>query len=608
MKTPNKELHIYITGPSHHGIHQFFQAFDFVGKGEKEVKLNTIDFRRHVVSHCIQGIIRLVDIVEDVKEDNEIIPFDITPLIKVLESSKTMQRLHTSIDIKMDPAWKELMTLIQDIWFNPIIQKYNCPPYHEDIHFLSYLIPHMSKFLSVEYIPTINDLYYCPPISPIQMSQFIHNDVNIYLSTWNPPPTLDMNQIQLGNPSIIIIPVLLDNYCFVEPEGNCLLRVISTLKRITTTTDHPFESKGMYIFLIKKHFDELIKRYPLKNCFPEYDGSISEINFIKQQFKFSKPFMTGEVGIIVSNIPDPNSLLKIPRAIYPVIEKEAKLKNEKINVNEEKESFKVFNYQFKESKKVKCITGMISLQGKRPTNEDTEIVKDKIKKDKIKFGLYAVFDGHGGSGTSQAAISVVEEELMKSELMKKKMYEEMMNEIFSKSDKILCNTVYDNSGCTAAVVLVIGRFLICANVGDSEVLVISEGKQYEVLSVQHKAKLPDEKKRITSLGVPVYGGRVYGSLAVSRSLGDKQYKGGRGAVISTPHVKVYEMTKKDKAFVISCDGIYETLNYDDVVDWVITGMKLNKAPTIIAENIAMDALEKGSKDNVSVIVSLLKWK
>ncbi len=69
------------------------------------------------------------------------------------------------------------------------------------------------------------------------------------------------------------------------------------------------------------------------------------------------------------------------------------------------------------------------------------------------------------------------------------------------------------SGTTCCSVFFNGRYLVCANVGDSRALVINSLGDVTQLSTDHKPDLLQEKKRIGS-----NGGRVYAKRA-SQSTG-----------------------------------------------------------------------------------------
>jgi len=80
-----------------------------------------------------------------------------------------------------------------------------------------------------------------------------------------------------------------------------------------------------------------------------------------------------------------------------------------------------------------------------------------------------------------------------------------------------------NAGCTANVIMITKVEILCANAGDSRAVLSKKGKVKD-LSVDHKPDLPTEKRRIERANGFVEEGRVNGMLALSRSLGDFEYK------------------------------------------------------------------------------------
>lgn len=69
-------------------------------------------------------------------------------------------------------------------------------------------------------------------------------------------------------------------------------------------------------------------------------------------------------------------------------------------------------------------------------------------------------------------------------------------------------------------------YIICANAGDSRAI-LSRGGKVVALSEDHKPDNYAEKKRIEAAGGFVEENRVNGSLNLSRSLGDFEYKGNK---------------------------------------------------------------------------------
>jgi serine/threonine protein phosphatase PrpC len=80
------------------------------------------------------------------------------------------------------------------------------------------------------------------------------------------------------------------------------------------------------------------------------------------------------------------------------------------------------------------------------------------------------------------------------------------------------------AGCTATVILVTRTEIVCANSGDSRT-VLSKNARAREMSEDHKPDNPEETRRIMRSGGFVEDGRVNGMLALSRALGDFEYKG-----------------------------------------------------------------------------------
>lgn len=81
-----------------------------------------------------------------------------------------------------------------------------------------------------------------------------------------------------------------------------------------------------------------------------------------------------------------------------------------------------------------------------------------------------------------------------------------------------------NSGCTSCVVLVTKDTVYCANAGDSRACLATKSGKVIELSHDHKPDNDGEMKRIKAAGGFVDEGRVQGIIAVSRAIGDWEYK------------------------------------------------------------------------------------
>ena len=103
-----------------------------------------------------------------------------------------------------------------------------------------------------------------------------------------------------------------------------------------------------------------------------------------------------------------------------------------------------------------------------------------------------------------------------------------------------------------------------------------------------------------------YDWRV-GDLSVSRSFGDMD---AAPFVTHKPEIFKYSLSKGDKFIILGCDGLWDVINSQDAVNFVLE--KLNDEEDIvsmsghskknIAHELAKCAIKKGSTDNVSIII------
>jgi len=85
------------------------------------------------------------------------------------------------------------------------------------------------------------------------------------------------------------------------------------------------------------------------------------------------------------------------------------------------------------------------------------------------------------------------------------------------------------------------------------------------LSFDHKPQNEGEKARITAAGGFVDFGRVNGNLALSRAIGDFEFKKSadlppeQQIVTAFPEVTVHEIGQDDEFIVVACDGPFRLL-------------------------------------------------
>ncbi|XP_015670337.1 protein phosphatase 1G [Protobothrops mucrosquamatus] len=131
-----------------------------------------------------------------------------------------------------------------------------------------------------------------------------------------------------------------------------------------------------------------------------------------------------------------------------------------------------------------------------------------------------------------------------------------------------------DSGTTAVVALIRGKQLIVANAGDSR-CVVSEGGKAVDMSYDHKPEDEVELARIKNAGGKVtMDGRVNGGLNLSRAIGDHFYKRNKNLppeeqmISALPDIKVLTINDDHDFMVIACDGIWNVMSSQEVVDFV----------------------------------------
>ncbi|PWA84789.1 protein phosphatase 2C 6 [Artemisia annua] len=178
-------------------------------------------------------------------------------------------------------------------------------------------------------------------------------------------------------------------------------------------------------------------------------------------------------------------------------------------------------------------------------------------------------------------------------------------------------------GSTAVVAVICSSHIIVSNCGDSRA-VLCRGKEAMALSVDHKPNREDEYARIEAAGGKVIqwnGHRVFGVLAMSRSIGDRYLK---PWIIPDPEVTFIPRAKEDECLILASDGLWDVMSNEEVCEIarkrILVWHKKNGATNLpqergegidpaaqaAAESLSNRALQKGSKDNITVIVIDLK--
>uniref|UniRef100_A0A8D3DED0 Protein phosphatase 1G n=1 Tax=Scophthalmus maximus TaxID=52904 RepID=A0A8D3DED0_SCOMX len=185
-----------------------------------------------------------------------------------------------------------------------------------------------------------------------------------------------------------------------------------------------------------------------------------------------------------------------------------------------------------------------------------------------------------------AAMRYDEEEGDSSEMEEEEDSEEGEEDSEEEEEEEMCLPGMDgkeepgsDSGTTAVVALIRGKQLIVANAGDSRCVVSERGKAVD-MSYDHKPEDELELARIKNAGGKVtMDGRVNGGLNLSRAIGDHFYKRNKTLppeeqmISAMPDVKVLTLNGDHDFMVIACDGIWNVLSSQEVVDFISERIK-----------------------------------
>lgn len=186
------------------------------------------------------------------------------------------------------------------------------------------------------------------------------------------------------------------------------------------------------------------------------------------------------------------------------------------------------------------------------------------------------------------------------------MVESAIKSGFLKIDQSMRVAAQDASGCTAVCALVSPTHIFIANCGDSRAVFYS-ATSLSFVTEDHKPFNPTERKRIIDAGGTATQ-RINGTLAVSRALGDFEFKKDnlRGPceqlVSPEPEVTVIERGPKDEFLVLACDGIWDVMNNDDLCQFIRHKLIIEPDLEKVCSSVLDLCLNKGSRDNMSIII------
>lgn len=233
--------------------------------------------------------------------------------------------------------------------------------------------------------------------------------------------------------------------------------------------------------------------------------------------------------------------------------------------------------------------------------------------------FFAVYDGHGGAKVAQYAGSHVHKKITNHPAYKRGNLVDAIKEAFLEVDQDMLrdeNMKDELAGSTAVTVILKDGKIYCGNVGDSRAVACTGG-QVEQLSFDHKPYVESETKRIIAAGGWVELNRVNGNLALSRALGDFVFKKNEKKkpeeqiVTAYPDVVIKDITPNHEFIVLACDGIWDVLSNEEVIDFIRRRIAEKMEPEEICEQLMTTCLAPDCQmgglgcDNMTVVLVCL---
>ena len=250
--------------------------------------------------------------------------------------------------------------------------------------------------------------------------------------------------------------------------------------------------------------------------------------------------------------------------------------------------------------------GVSAMQGWRMEMEDAHVCNTSFSlKD---WGFFGVFDGHAGPKVSQYCsqhlLDCIVESIDKkdSDVTADAVKKGIRDGFLVLDDRLKSLPQWangeDRSGTTAIVVMVSPKEIIWGNCGDSRGLLCRSGK-VEFATEDHKPFNEKERNRIEKAGGTVMMQRVNGSLAVSRALGDFDYK--RAAdlpateqlVSPEPEITIQKREPSTDEFLfLACDGVFDVMTNEDVITYIRHHLQLTDDLSQICSDLIDTCLNK----------------
>ena len=241
----------------------------------------------------------------------------------------------------------------------------------------------------------------------------------------------------------------------------------------------------------------------------------------------------------------------------------------------------------------------------RKDMEDFHYIKALLIK-KITCSYFGLFDGHSGKEVGMYLMEnlhkILHQKIKEENINNETLKQIVINSFEQIDQEINLKNFKNETGSTGTILLLYkdptspsNKSFLCANVGDSKAYLITK-KEMILLTKDHKCCDANEVKRIRDKGGIVFRERVFGTLMLTRSFGDKEMK--KYGVLSTPDIYIKNVEKDDLFIVIASDGVWDVVEENEILKMTQDGISSND----FSKKIVNLAKERDTHDNISCIV------
>ncbi|CAA6664394.1 unnamed protein product [Spirodela intermedia] len=253
--------------------------------------------------------------------------------------------------------------------------------------------------------------------------------------------------------------------------------------------------------------------------------------------------------------------------------------------------------------RIKVTYGYSLVKGKASHPMEDYHVAKFVRTKSHELGLFAIFDGHLGDSVP----AYLQKHLFTNILKEEEFWtnpEGALGSAYEKTDQAILSQspILGRGGSTAVTaVLINGRKLWVANVGDSRAVLVKRGEVVQI-TIDHEPSM--ERGSIENRGgfvsnMPGDVPRVNGQLAVSRAFGDKSLK---SHLRSDPDTRFEDIDTTTELLILASDGLWKFMSNEEAAEIA----RRFKDPRTAAKRLTVEALERDSKDDISCIVVRFK--